>query len=134
LSSAIPGRRPDRASRALDGPGTNPAVLDRRVDVGRVGGRTADARETKRAVVRHLNRAGFFTELQDGRVAQRKPRLIEGVEIREDQQHHRLTQIERRLAHRAKQVAGIEFGNADACSGEVGRRHHHRGLRRAAQA
>jgi len=134
----LPGRKrescPDRASRTLEEARTNPAVLDRRVDIGRVRGRAAHARETKLAVVGHFDRAGFFTELQDSCVAQREPRLIEGVEILKDQQRHRLTQIERRLAHRTEQIAGIKFGNAHPSSREVGGSHHHRGLQRTAQA
>ena len=86
----VPGRdrepRPYRAPRGLETPRTDPTVLDRRVDVGRVGGWASDARETKRAVVRHLDRAGFFAELQDCFVAQGEPRLIERVKIFKDQQ------------------------------------------------
>jgi hypothetical protein len=100
----------------------------------RVGGRAAYTRETKRTVVGPCDRAGFFTEFQYSCVAQGKPRLIERVEILEDQQRYRLTQIERRLADRAKEVASIEFGNAHAGSRQVGGGHHHRGLQRTAQA
>jgi hypothetical protein len=86
------------------------------------------------AVVGHFDRAGCVAELEDRCVAQREPRLIEGAEILEDQQRDRLTQIKRRLADRAKEVAGIEFGNADAGAREVGGGHDHRRLQRTAQA
>ena len=85
-------------------------------------------------VVGHFDRAGFRAELQDRCVAKRELRPVEGVEILEDQQRHRLTQIERRLAHRAHEVAGIEFGNAHPGSREVGGGHHHGRLQRTAQA
>jgi len=66
-------------------------------------------------------------------VAQRQPGLIERVEILEDQQRHRLTQVERRLAHWAEEVAGIEFGDARAGSRKVGGGHDHGWLQRAGQ-
>src|SRR5262249_4506874 len=132
----VPGGKsfPDRASRAVEESWADPAILDRRVDIGRVGSRAANARETKRAVVRHFDRAGFLTEFQDSSVAKGEPRPIEGVEILEDQQRHRLSEIERRLANRAEEIAGIELGNADAGSREVGCSHSPRSLRRSAQA
>ncbi len=68
------------------------------------------------------------------RFAQRETRLIEGVEILEDEQRHRLTKIKRRLANRAKEIAGIEFGNAHAGSREIGGGNHHGRLQRTAQA
>ncbi len=111
----------------------DPAFLDRRIDIGRVGCRAGHAREAIRAVVRHRDGAGFLAELHERPVAQREPRLIEGVERLEDQQRHRLAEIERRLADRAEQIAGIELGNAGADLREIGRRHHHRRLERAAQ-
>src|SRR5262249_54849381 len=111
----LPGGKsfPDRASRAVEESWADPAILDRRVDIGCVGSRASNARETKLAVVGHFDRAGCVAELEDRCVAQPEPRLIEGAEILEDQQRDRLTQIKRRLADRAKEVAGIEFGNAD---------------------
>jgi hypothetical protein len=131
---SLSGRgRPYRAPRVLETPRTNPAVLGQRVHIGCVRGWAAHARETKGAVVGHRDRAGFLTELQDSRVAQSAPRLIEGVEILEDQQRHGLTQIERRLAGRTEEVAGIEFGNADASSRKVGGGHRYRRLQRTAQ-
>jgi hypothetical protein len=132
----LPGGKscPDRASRAVKESRADPAILDRRVDIGCVGSRATNARETKLAVVGHFDRAGFVAELQDSCVTQGEPRLIEGVEILEDQQRHRLTQIERRLVHRAKEVAGIELGNAHPGSREVGGSHHHGRLQRTAQA
>jgi hypothetical protein len=126
--------RPYRAPRGLETPRTSPAVLGRRVHVRGVRGWASHARETKGAVVGHRDRAGVFTEFQDSFAAQGEPRLIEGVEILEDQQRHRLTQIERRLADRAEEIAGIEFGNAHADAREVGGGNHHRGLQRTAQA
>src|SRR6476646_2398800 len=86
LSGRDRGSRPYRAPGVFETLRTDPAVLDRRVDIGRVVGRAAYACETKRTVVGHCDRAGFFAELQESCVAQGEPRLIEGVEILEDQQ------------------------------------------------
>jgi hypothetical protein len=134
----LPGRdrepRPYRAPRVLETSRTDPAVLDRRVDVGCVRGRATYARESKLGVVGHRDRAGLFAEFQDGLVTQGKSRLIEGVEILEDQQRHRLPEIERRLADRTEEIAGVEFGNARANAREVGGGDDHRGLQRTAQA
>jgi hypothetical protein len=118
----------------LEAPRTNPAVLGRRVHVRCVRGWASHARETKGPVVGHRDRAGFFTEFQNSFVAKGEPRLIEGVEILEDQQRRWLTQIERRLADRTEEIAGIEFGNAHADAREVGGGDHHQGLQRTAQA
>ena len=98
--------RPDRAAQCsgfLELAGTDPAVLDRRVDVGRLWSRAADASEAKRGVVGHLDGARFLPELRECCVAEREARLIEGVEVLEDQQRHRLAEIERRLSDRAEQ-------------------------------
>ena len=134
----LPGRNrqpiPFRATRTLEKTRTDPAVLGWRVDIGRVRGRASHARETKGAVIGHRDGAGFFTELQNSFVAKGEPRLIERVEILENQQRHGLTQIERRFADRAEEVAGIEFGNACADTREVGGGNHDRGLQRTAQA
>ena len=127
-------RRPYRAFRVLELSGADPAVLERRVNIGRVRGRAGHARETIGAVVRRPDGAGFLAELHESSIAQREPRLIEGVELLEDQQRHRLAEIERRLADRAEQVAGIEFGNACADAREIGGGNDDRGLQRAAQA
>jgi hypothetical protein len=70
--------------------------------------------------------AGFLAEFYKCAVAQREARPVERIELLEDQQRHRLSHIERRLADRAEQIAGIEFGNAGADLGEVFRRHHDR--------
>ena len=67
-------------------------------------------------------------------VAQCEPRLIKGIELLEDQQRHRLAEIERRPADRAEQVAGIEFRNPRADAPEIGGGDHRRGLQRAGQA
>ena len=77
-------------------------------------GRTGDAREPERAVIRHRDSAGFFTEPHECPVAQCEPRPVECIEGLEDQQRHRLTHIERRPADRTEQIARIEFGNAGA--------------------
>ena len=53
--------------RVLELAGADPALLDRRVDVRRVGRRAGHAREAIRAVGRHRDRAGFLAELHEGR-------------------------------------------------------------------
>jgi hypothetical protein len=58
-------------------------------------------------------------------VAQDQLGLVEAVEALEDQQGQRLAEIERRLAHRAEQVAGVEFGDLRVDPRHVLRRHHH---------
>ena len=80
-----------------------------------------------------FNGSGLFAEFEDRRIAQSEPCLIKDVEVIKDQQRNRLTQIERRLAERAEQVAGIEFGNACADSREVVGGHNHRRLQCAGQ-
>src|SRR5258708_6699566 len=130
-----PGRnrqpRPYRALRVLETSRTDPAVLDRRVNIGRVRGRAGHTGETKCAVVGYHDGPSFLAELDESSIAQRWPRLIEGIELLEDQQSHRLTHIQRRLADRADQAAGVEFRNAGADFVEIGGAHHHRGLERA---
>ena len=76
----------------------------------------------------------MLAEFHERAVAELEPRLIERVERLEDQERHWLAHIERRLAHRTEQVAGIEFGRAGSDFREVRRGHHHRRLQRAAQA
>jgi hypothetical protein len=66
-------------------------------------------------------------------VAECEPRLIERVEVLEDQHRHRLAQVEGRFAHRAQEVAGVIFGNARADSREVVGGHDHGWLERAGQ-
>ena len=113
--------------------GADQTVLERRVNIGRVRGRAGHARETISAVVRRPDRAGFLAELHESSIAQRKTRLIEGVELLEDQQSHRLAEIQRRRADWAEQIAGIEFGNPCANAREIGGGNDNRGLQRAAQ-
>ena len=124
-----PGRnrepRPYRALTVLETSRTDPAVLDRRVNVGRVRGRAGHTGETKCAVVRPYDRAGFLAELDESSIAKGEPCLIECIEFFKDQEGDRLTEIQRRLADRAKQIAGIKFRNAGADLREVFRRHHH---------
>ncbi len=102
-------------------------------NVPRVRGRAGHTGETKCAVVGYHDGPSFLAELDESSIAQRWPRLIEGIELLEDQQSHRLTHIQRRLADRAEQVAGVEFRNAGADFVEIGGAHHHRGLERAGQ-
>ena len=125
--------RPYRGPGVLEESRPNPAVFGWRVDIGRVWGRASHPRESKLAVVRHFDRAGFRPEFQNSLVAQREPRLIERVEVLEDQHRHRLPQVERRFAHRAQEVAGIIFGNARADSREVVGGHDHGWLQSAGQ-
>src|SRR5258705_13112307 len=64
-----PGRnrepRPYRALTVLETARTDPAVLDRRVNIGCIRGRPRHTGETKFAVVRPYDRAGFVTELDE---------------------------------------------------------------------
>src|SRR2546430_16090361 len=103
-----PGRnrepRPYRALTVLEMARTDPAVLDRRVNIGGVRGRAGDTGETKCAVVGPHDRAGFLTELDESSIAKGEPRLIEGIEFFKDQECDRLAEIQRRLADRAKQI------------------------------
>jgi len=127
-------RCPYREFRILEVFGADQTVLERRVNIGRVRGRAGHARETISAVVRRPDRAGFLAELHESSIEQRKTRLIEGVELLEDQQSNRLAEIERRRADWAEQIAGIEFGNPCANAREIGGGNDNRGLQRAAQA
>src|SRR5262249_10528082 len=105
---------PDRVPGVLELPGTDPAVLDWRIDIRRVGGRPSNPRETKGGVGRPRVGAGLLTVFDHSRVAQREPRLIEGIEILEDQQRDWLTEIERRLSQRTEQIASEKFRNPRA--------------------
>ena len=128
--------RPDRDLGVLgflELAGTDPAVLHRRVDVGRLRRRASQAGETKRPVVGHLHRAGFLPELGERLVAQRQARLIEGIEVLEDQKRDRLAEIERGLADRAQEVARIERGNAGSHPHEIVCSHDRSWLQRSAE-
>src|SRR5690349_15950580 len=89
---------------------TDPAVLDWRIDIGCVRGRTGHAGKAKSSVGRPREGTGLLAVFHDTRVAQCEPRLIEGIEILEDQKCDRLAEIARRLAQRAEQVACVKFG------------------------
>jgi len=54
--------------------------------------------------------------------------LVEGVERLEDQQSHRLAEIEGSLAGRAEQIAGIKFWNARTNWLEISRGYRDRRL------
>jgi len=127
-------RRPNRKRRVLEFPRTDPTLLNRRINVGRIAGGAGHSCETKLTVVRHLDGSRLLAELHERAVTQRKPRLIECVEGFEDQQRDRLAHIDRRLAQRAEQVAGVEFRNARARLGELVGGHDHRGFQSGAQA
>ena len=118
----------------LEASRTDPAVLDRRINIGRVRGRAGNPGETKCAVVRRRDGTGFLAELQDVSVAQREPRLIESIELLEDQQRHGLAEIQRCFADRTEQIALVERGHADAGARQIGSRDHLRRLKIAAQA
>ena len=124
---------PYRGSGILDESRTHPAVLERRVHIGRIRSGAAHAGEAKRAIVGLFDRVGLFAEFENRSVAQSEPCLIKDVEVVKDQQRNRLTQIERRLAEGANQIARIEFGNAHADSCEVVGGHNHGRLQRACQ-
>ena len=126
-------RRPYRKRRVLRPSRADPAGQDRRIDVGRVRRCTGHARKTIGAIGRHGDGAGFLAEPHERSIAQCETRLIEGVERLKDQQPDRLPQIERRLADRAEQIAGVEFGNAGADPVEIGGSHYDRRLHRAAK-
>jgi len=126
--------RPDRALGVLELSGTDPAILDRRIDIRRVGGRPRNPRETIGSVRLPRDRTALLAVFHDSRFAQREARLIEGIEILEDQKCDRLAQIERRSADRAEQVAGVKFGNARADTREIFRGDNDRGFQGAGQA
>jgi hypothetical protein len=127
-------RRPIPAHSVRHNFRADPAFLQWRVDVGRIRRWAGHARKAPGAVVGQHDGAGLIAEFHEAAVAQRKARLIEGVEPLEDQQSHGLAEIMRCLADRAEQVAGIEFGNAGTDLREIGRGHHRRGFERPAQA
>ena len=100
-----------------------------------IRGRAAHARKAKGDVRRACDRAGLLAVLGGRRVAQREPRLIEGIEVLEDQEGERLAEIKRRLADRAEQVAlGIVLGRPRADARKILSGHHDRWLQRAGQA
>ena len=134
----VPGgireRRPVWLLGVLELRRADPPVLDRRVDIGRIRGRAGHPRKAKGDIRRPYDGAGLFAEFDGRDVAQREPRLIEGIELLEDQQGDRLAEIERRLADRAQQVAGVEFGHPCADARQVVSGHHHGGFQGAGQA
>ena len=103
---------PDRPTAALEISWADPAVPDRRIDVGRLWRLARNAREAPCAIVGQRHRAGLVREPQQVAIAKRQPRLVESVEGLKEQQRHRLAQVVRRLANRAEQIAGVELGNA----------------------
>ena len=113
--------------------GSDPAVLYRRVDVGRLGSRAADTGEAIGPVVGLLHRASFLAELGERPVAQCQARLVEGVEVLENQKRNRLPKIERGLAGGAEEVAGIKLGNPDWHPHEIVGRHDRGWLRRSVE-
>ena len=127
-------RRPHRQRRVLHLLRRDPAGLDRRIDVGLVRRGTCHAGEAEGPVIGDDDRPGLLAELDERAVAQRETRLVEGVELFEDQKRDRLTEIERRFADRTEQVAGIEFRHLRADPVEISGRHHHGRLERAAEA
>src|SRR5258707_13844564 len=84
--------RPYRALTVLETSRTDPAVLDRRVNIGCIRGRGGHTGETKCAVVRSYDRAGFLTEIDESSIAKGEPRLIEGIEFFKDQECDRLAE------------------------------------------
>src|SRR5262249_37559686 len=112
---------------------TDPSLVNRRVDIGSVRCRTGNAREAPGTVVRHRHRSGLPAELHESRVAKGKSRAIEGIEVLEEKDGHRLTEIDGRLADRAEQIAGVEFGNAGSHSREIVGGNDHRWLCQGAQ-
>jgi hypothetical protein len=72
-----------------------------------------------RAVRRNGNGTGLLAVFGTARLAQGEPRLIEGVELFEDQHRQRLAQIQRRFSHRAEEIALVKFGHADTGVGEI---------------
>src|SRR6266851_1668643 len=89
-------RCPYRELGVLEAARADPAFLDRRVDVGRVRRRAGHPRKAEGAVVGQPDRTRFLPELDERSIAQREPSPIEGVELLEDQQRHRLAEINRR--------------------------------------
>ena len=74
--------------------------------------------------MRPRDRAGLRAEFDERASRKCEPRLIESVELLEDQQRDRLAEIERRLADGAEQVAGVKFGNPRADLREIRCGHH----------
>ena len=101
-------RLPDRPSAAIVEAGADEAFLKRRVDIRGVRRRSGDPGEAKRGVVGLRQRSGLGAEFQEIAVPEDHPRAIVGVEAVEQEQRHRLAEIERRLPDRAEQVAGVE--------------------------
>ena len=104
--------RPDRPLGVLKFSRTDPAILDRRIDVGSIRRGPGDSGKTKRGVGRPRDRTGLLAVSHHVAIAQREPRLIEAVKILEDQDRDRLAEIERRSADGAEEVACVKFGNA----------------------
>ena len=133
-----PGRNrqplPDRVLVFVEHPRTDPPVLDRRINIGRIRSRPGYSGETKGCIGRPRQRAGLLAVFHDSRAAQREPRLIEGVEILEDQKCDRLAKIKRRFAQRTEQVAGVEFGNPRADARQIFSGDEHGRFQRAGQA
>ena len=124
----LAGRRPHRKRRFLGASRADPTRLDRRIDVGGIRRCAGHARKAIGAVVRNIDGTGLLAEFDERSIAQGKPRPIEGFERLEDQQRHRLPHIDRGLADRTEQVAGVEFRNARSDPVEIGRGHHRRRL------
>jgi hypothetical protein len=76
---------PDRPLALAEAPRHHPAGLDRGVDVGRVRRRAGDAHEAERRVRIAGPRSGLAPIGDGSRSPQRQARLVEGVEILEDQ-------------------------------------------------
>jgi hypothetical protein len=101
-------RLPDGPSAALGEAGADEAFLKRRVDIRGVRRRSGDPGEAQRRIVGLLDRSGLGPEFQQIAVPDDHPRAIVSVEAVEQEQGHRLAEIDRRLPDRAEQVAGVE--------------------------
>ena len=118
-------RFPDRSARALGEARAHPARLDRRIDIGGIRRRPGDPGVAESGVVGPRLRARLLAESQQSVIAEGETRPIEGVEGLEQQERHRLAEIERCLALRAKEIAGIKGRHGDLGTGQIGSRDHH---------
>ena len=79
-----------------------------------------------RTVRSNRNGTRLLAIFHTGWITQRQARLIESVELFEDQHDQRLAQIKRRFPHGAEEIARIERRHANASAGQVRGGYHAR--------
>jgi hypothetical protein len=87
-----------------------------------------------RTVGRNRNRTCFLAVCHTARLAQCQARLIESIELFEDQHGQRLAEIERRVPDRTEQIAFVERRDTNAGVRDVRSRYHARRFERAVQS